>query len=154
MLRSEPMQLCMLNIEKNFAWDVLETVGRCSCLHFIDANKASKESNSAYAKLVQRSHHALGKVKVISRQCRKHVGALASPCSVESFTRGLERELARRGMDEMAYFEAVEQALEEDVAFLDAHRKKAKEADEKCTSLLEEKYVLTKASDIVLNHLK
>jgi len=154
LLRSEPMGLYMLNIEKNFVWDVMETIGRCSCLHFIDTNKSSKDKTRTFTKLVQRCYKALSKIKIISRQCIKYIGALKSPSSVKFFMATLEKEFARKEMDGMAYFEAIEQVLAETVSFLNAQRNKVKEMDRRCTNLMEEKYVLMKAADIVLTHMK
>jgi hypothetical protein len=143
----------MLNIEKNFAWDVMETIGRCSCLHFIDSNR-SKDKTRMFTKLVQRCYQALSKIKIITKQCVKYAGTLKSPSSVEFFIATLEKEFARKEMDGMAYFEAIEQVLEEGVSFLSAQRNKVKEMDRRHTNLMEEKYVLTKAADIVLSHMK
>jgi hypothetical protein len=79
---------------------------------------------------------------------------LVSHCSVEGFLATLEEDLERRSMNSLAYFEAAEQELKDGAEYLTAQQKKAKEVAERCTSLVEKQYVLTRAADIILTHVR
>ena len=154
LLRSEEMGLYTISIESNSVRDVVETLGNSSCLHFIDANKPGTEKTRYYWKLMQRCYGTFSKIKIIAHHCRRHAIPLVSHCSAEGFMATLQEDLERRGMNSIAYFEAAEQELREGAEYLTAQQKKAKEAADRCTSLIEKQYVLTRAADIIMTHAK
>jgi len=152
LFRSEPMGLYMLNIEKDFASDVMETVARCNCLHFIDSNKG-KETNRTYKDLIHRCDKANARIKYIASLIVEKYGPLIPPPSVEIFLKNLDNELTEKGMDSMAYFEHAEEELELAENLLIQQRKKSEKVQETCDSILEKKYVVTRASDLILDHV-
>ena len=154
LFRSQEMGLYVLNIEKDFAWDVMETIGRCSCLQFIDANKSVHIRDRTYQNMIQRCDHACNKIKFVEHMCEKYAIHLVPPQSVDNFLENLQRELIVKGLDAMAYFEGVEQQLADIEHFLTNQRKKAEETYDRCIQLAEQRYVLNKAAEVVLSRAR
>lgn len=151
LLRSEPIELYTISIEKNSVHDIVEAIAQHSCLHFIDANKPGTEKKRIYWNLVQRCYNAFSKLKIIGNYCRRHGLALVTHSSTEGFLATLQDQLEKRGMNNVSYFEAAEQELREGAEYLSVQQKKAKEVAERCLTLVEQQYVLTRAADIILN---
>jgi hypothetical protein len=152
--RSEEMGLYMLSIEKNGAMEVMENLGRLSCLHFIDMNGNEQSYSRTYSSLVRRCDEALRRVAYIESLCEKHKSKLRPPRNVNDFLRDIDQLISNTGKDTMAYFEGVEQTLTRAEQFLVEQEKRAEMAQERSQGIAQHKYVLDKGSEIVLARAK
>ncbi len=148
-LRSQEMGLYMLSVEKNYSWELMETLGKFSALHFLDSNRSQPIFTRPYANIVRRCDEALKKIVFLETLCAQHAVPLSPPRDLETFTNALHQHLASKGKDSMAYFEEVEQALGDDEKFLKAQRRRAEETAEECEKLLEQQLVYERAREIV-----
>ena len=152
--RSEEMGLYMLSVEKNFALEVMENLGRLSCLQFIDMNNKDQSYNRTYSGLVRRCDESLRKIQFIETLCEKHKRKLRMPNSVNEFLHDIELNIGNTGKDTMAYFEDIEQILSRSEQFLMEQEKRAETAYERSQAITQHKYVLDKGSEIVLAKAK
>ncbi len=148
------MGLYMLNIEKDFSWDVMETIGSLSCLHFLDANKKVAPHDRTYYNLVRRCEQAFNRIHFIGNMCNQYIGPLVPPRNSVMFADTLQKELASKGKNAMTYFEEIEQILMDAEKFLTTQRKKSEETYDRFTQYIEQKYVLQKAADVVISRAK
>jgi hypothetical protein len=148
--RSEDMGLFTLNVDKNFSWDVMESLGRMSCLHFVDVNSKEQVYSRPYSAMVRRCDEAHRRIRYIESLCELYKRPLRNPRSVEVFMTNLQQSIADKGKDAMAYFEEIEQVLESNEAFFVRQQKEAEATYAKYTSVIQHKYVLNKASEIVM----
>ena len=148
--RSEEMGLYMLSIEKNFAMEVMENLGRLSCLHFIDMNSNEQVYNRTYSNLVRRCDEALRKIVYIESVCERYKSQLRQPRNLNDFLRDIDQLISSKGKDTMAYFEGIEQTLTNTEQFLIEQEKRAETAFERSQAINQHKYVLNKGSEVVL----
>lgn len=148
--RSEDMGLYMLSLEKNFAPDVMDSLGRLSCLHFVDVNNKEQVYNRAYSTMIRRCDEAARRMKYIEGLCERYKKPIKPVRSVESFLTGLQQVISAKGKDSMAYFEELEHVLSSAEEFLLKQLKEAESAFAQYTSIMQHRYVLNKASEIVL----
>ncbi|MDR3737365.1 MAG: V-type ATPase 116kDa subunit family protein [Acidobacteriaceae bacterium] len=149
-LRSEDMGLFTLNVDKNFSWDVMESLGRLSCLHFVDVNSREQVYNRPYSAMVRRCDEAHRRIRYIESLCEQYRKNYQNPRSVEVFMANLQQTISSKGKDSMAYFEEIEQILESNEAFFLRQQKEAEATFAKYTSVVQHKYVLNKAAEIVM----
>jgi len=148
--RSEDMGLFMLSLEKNSAWEVMDSLGRLSCLHYLDVNNKEQIYSRAYSVMVRRCDEAYRRIRYIESLCEQYKKQVCPPPSVDIFLSNLQQTIASKGKDSMAYFEEVEQTLEKAEKFLSDQQKEAENMFTKYTSVVQHRYVLNKASEIVL----
>jgi hypothetical protein len=143
------MGLYSLNIEKNYAWEVMETVGEHSSLHFVDSDLSLPIYNRPYISIVQRCDEALKKISQIKSMCTDRDVRLIPPSDVDTFLNQLAQERTAKGKDEMAYFEELEQALNDVNGFLTKEVRRAEDVLHGYNELIEKELVMKKAEDIV-----
>lgn len=152
--RSEDMGLFILSIEKNFAWTVMDTLGRLSCLQFIEGNAKEQVYNKPYSTMLRRCDESVRRIRYIESLCEKYNKKVTHPSSVETFLANLQQSIASQGLDAMAYFEKQEQMLEKAEKFCLEQRKEAESSYARYLSIVQHRYVLNKASEIVLSRVR
>ncbi len=148
--RSEDMGLYMLSLEKNFAWEVMDSLGRLSCLHFLDVNNKEQVYNRPYSTMIRRCDEGARRIKYIETLCERYRKPIKPPQSVDTFLTNMQQVIASRGVDSMAYFEEIEQILEGAEKFLLEQQQRAEATFAQYTTIVQHRYVLNKASEIVL----
>lgn len=148
--RSEDMGLFVLSIEKNFAWDVMDSLGKLSCLQFIDVDAKEQVYNRSYSAMVRRCDDALRRIRYIEIICNNYNKRLRPPSSVENFQANLQQSISSQGLDSMAYFEKIELLLESAEKFFTEQMKEAENSYDRYLSIVQQRYVINKASEIVL----
>jgi len=154
LFRSEDMGLFTLSLEKNFAYEIMDSLGKLSCLHFIDVSNKDQVYSKPYSAMIRRCDEAIRKIKYIEALCEKHNKPLKAPLSVDTFLTNMQQMLNSKGIDSMAYFEEVEAILESSEKFLGEQQKNAEKTFRDYTSVVQHRYVLNKASEIVLSRGK
>ena len=149
LFRSEEMGLYTLNVEKNYAWEVMETIGKHSSVHFFEYDKEVAIYSRPYINMVQRCDEALKKISQIKSMCIERVGPLTPPRNVEVFFGQLAQEKAAKRKDEMAYFEEMEQSLNNANSFLNEENRRAEDVFRGYSELLEKELALKKAAEMV-----
>ena len=152
--RSEDMGLYTLSLEKNFAWDVMDSLGRLSCLHFIDVSAKEQIYTRPYSTMIRRCDEGARRIRYIEALCDRYKKTIKAPSSVDAFLLNMKQVVSSRKMDSMAYFEEVEQILEGAEKFLIEQQKEAEASFLKYTSIVQHRYVLNKASEIVLSRAR
>lgn len=148
--RSEDMGLYTLSVDKNFAWDLMDSLGRLSCLHFVDVNNKEQLYHRPYSSMLRRCDDAVRRIRYMETLCEKYNKRLRPPSSVEGFQANLQQSIMSQGLDPMAYFEKLEVALEDAEKFLAQQLRDAETFYSQYISVVQHRYVLNKASEIVL----
>ena len=152
--RSEEMGLFTLGVDKNAAWDVVESLGRLSCLHFIDVNTKEQVYNRIYSAMTRRCDEGQRRVRYLEAVCEQYKKPLVPPKNVNSFLASIQEIIANKGKNSMAYFEEIESTIESAEKFLLVQQKEAERLFLEFTAFAQQKYVLNKASEIVLARSK
>lgn len=152
--RSEDMGLYSLSVEKNFAWDVMDSLGKLSCLEFIDVNKKEQVYSRPYSTMIRRCDEAMRRLRYIEAICAKYNKSIRKPSSVDSFLTNLQQTISSQGMDAIVYFEKLEQTLADSEKFFIEQLKEAEVAYSKYIAIAQHRYALNKASEVVLSRAK
>lgn len=152
--RSEDMGLFTLSVDKNFAWDLMDSLGKLTCLQFVDVNQNEQSYNRPYTPMVRRCDEAVRRIKYVEMLCNKYNKKLRFPSSIEAFQANLQQSIASQGLAPMAYFEKIETSLEQSEKFLIQQEKEAENFYTQYLSVVQHRYVLNKASEIILSRAR
>jgi len=144
------MALYTLSVDKNFAWDLMDSLGKLGCLQFVDVNVKEQIYNRPYTAILRRCDEGITMIKYIESLCRVYNKKPRQPSSIETFQANLQQSIASQGLNPMAYFEKVEGTLDQTVKFLKKQEKEAEKFYERYLAVVQHRYVLNKASEIVL----
>jgi hypothetical protein len=137
-------------MDKNSAWTVMDEIGKLSCLHFVDANSKEQLYNRTYSSLIRRCDEAQHRIKFIGSLFARYHKNLRPPASIEKFLANLQENLLNEKKDAMAYFEYAEGDLVIAERFFKEQLKEAEVISEKYTNVMQHKYVINKASSVIL----
>lgn len=144
------MGLFTLSVDKNFAWDLMDSLGKLACLQFVDVNGIEQTYNRPYNAIIRRCDEALQKIKNIELLCGTYNKKLKQPSSIDFFQANLQQSIASQGLGPMAYFEKIESSIEEAEKFFRQRQEEGKQFYTRYLSVVQHRYVLNKASEIVL----
>lgn len=144
----------MLSMDKNSAWTVMDGIGKLSCLHFVDVNNRDQIYNRTYSNNIRRCDEAQRRIKFIEPLFARYHKNLRSPISPDKFLTNLRDHLTNEKKDAMAYFESAEEELVNAEKFLTEQLKEAEATSIKYTNIIQHKYVINKASTVVLAKAK
>jgi hypothetical protein len=148
------MGLYILSIEKGSAWEVMNSLGKLTCLHFIDSNTKEHAYRLHYASIVYRCDEGLRRIKYIEQLCEHYGKRIRQPPSVSSFLESVEKASAAENMNAAAYFEKVELIIEKTEEFLRHQQTEAERAFSKYSFVVEQRYVIEQAGKIMVDEKK
>jgi len=141
----------MLSLDKNSAYTIMDGLGRQSCLHFVDVNSKEQVYNRTYSNTIRRADESQRRIKYIETLYSRSNVSLIAPPNVNSFINQLQSHLSKENQDAMAYFEKAEEDLHNAEKFLSEQQRELENTSQKYTRVLQQKYVLNKASKIILS---
>jgi len=144
----------VLSLEKGSAWEVMNSLGKLTCLHFIDSNAKEQVYRLPYASIVYRCDEALRRIRYIEKLCEHYEKRIRQPPSINSFLESVERASALDNMNSAAYFEKIEQIIEKEEKFLTQQQAEAERAFSKYSSFVEQRYVIEQAGEIIISERK
>lgn len=148
--RSEEMGLYTIDIGKDYAEEVMEELGKLSCLHFIDVNDKEQIYRRAYTETIRRCDEASRRIKYVEGICNKYHQELKHPQSVEAFLDSVSKQIAKKGKHSMAYFDEIEATLKSGEEYLIEQEKEAEKWNANKVDLDQRRYVLNTVAEIVL----
>jgi len=141
LLRSEKMGLYLLSIEKNYAWEVMQELGKYSALHFLDANSSAHSFSRPYIDLLRRCDTIQKKLKFLESLSVEKFGELKKPKDPQQFLQKIQDTISAQGKDSMGYFEEVEQFILKTDEFIRSQQKEYDETARAYRDLIEQEIV-------------
>lgn len=153
-LRSEDMGLYILSLEKGSAWEVMNSLGKLTCLQFIDSNAKEQVYHLPYSSVVYRCDEALKKIRYIEQLCDRYNKRIKYPSSIQAFLGTVEKQGEMDNMGSTALFEKIELTVNRAEEFLSHQQTEAEIAFSKYSFVVEQRYVIEKAADIIIGEKK
>ena len=136
------MGLYSLRIAKDYAHEVIETLGFQSALQFIDGkDKSEKQAPLPYFEIVRKCDDMYKIIAYLEKLCDKFHIPLREPIKTISFLRSVQSEMISKGKNPASYFEETAQFLRDVNTFIASQQDESKQALEQYEILREQEAI-------------
>lgn len=138
-----------LVIPRESAWNVMNELAELDCIHFIDPDPGQPVIARPFANYIKRSDDLLHKLDVISQEVVRYNKPLIKCKDVHELILYLKNTIHSRPKASHTFFEDVEQDIDKRYTFLSEQLTNLANLQDKKNSLIENKAVLHKGSQIL-----